>query len=132
MTRINVVPVDELTRQHLVAEYREIVRIFALVRNSQVKHKTLNNFRKHNTINDEYVLGTGHVKFFYDKLNFILKRYHALIDEMRSRQYSPSPISDQELMLDINIEWFGDYIPTTNAITINRERINKRLAGDKS
>lgn len=30
MTRINRIPVEELSRQHLVAEYRELPRVFAL------------------------------------------------------------------------------------------------------
>jgi len=32
MTRINVIPVEELTTKHLVAEYRENPRAFALAR----------------------------------------------------------------------------------------------------
>lgn len=55
MTRINCVPVEELTDKHLLAEYRELPRIFNLAR----------------AVEDaptEYVLGTGHMKFFYDKL----------------------------------------------------------------
>ena len=40
MTRINVVPVQELQREHLVAEYKEIVRVFALARAAQYElHK---------------------------------------------------------------------------------------------
>ena len=35
MTRINVVPVEELTNKHLMAEYHEITRIFRLVREAQ-------------------------------------------------------------------------------------------------
>ncbi|MBP7000765.1 pyrimidine dimer DNA glycosylase/endonuclease V [Amaricoccus sp.] len=32
MTRINVVPPEELSRAHLVAEYRELPRVFGMVR----------------------------------------------------------------------------------------------------
>lgn len=40
MTRINVVPVEELTTKHLVAEYRENPRVFALA------HKAYTNRTK--------------------------------------------------------------------------------------
>lgn len=132
MTRINVVPPSELTREHLVAEYREIVRVFALVRNAQNKGINKFNFRQKYKQPTEYTLGTGHVLFFYDKLQYILKRYHSLIEEMIVRGYSPNPISTSELCEGINKEWFGDYIPTVKALQINRERIEKRLSGDKT
>lgn len=32
MTRINLLPASELTDQHLIAEYRELPRIFTIVR----------------------------------------------------------------------------------------------------
>lgn len=127
MTRINVVPVQELTSKHLVAEYREIVRVFALVRKAQSTGLTISNFHKMRKVPPDYTLGTGHVTFFYNKLGYVLKRYHSLIEEMRNREYNPNPISDSELQLNINSSWFGDYIPTRNAIEINRQRIQLRL-----
>lgn len=121
MTRINVVPVEELTRQHLVAEYRELPRVFSLVRNGQ--------FSKQWIIPDEYLLGSGHVTFFYDKLGYLHKRYNQLVDEMRKRGYNPSPIPDAELTSGIVRKYFGDYAPTELALRLNRERISKRLGG---
>lgn len=132
MTRINVVPPAELTRQHLQAEYREIVRIFALVRNAQSKGINKFNFKSKYKQPDEYTLGTGHVLFFYNKLNYILNRYHELVSEMKTRGYSPNPITDKELCYDIHPAWFGEYIPTQHAMSINRERIQKRLSGDNT
>lgn len=60
MTRINLVPVSELSDQHLIAEYRELPRIFNLVLNAQYKGKYPLDFK----ISDTYLLGTGHVTFF--------------------------------------------------------------------
>jgi deoxyribonuclease (pyrimidine dimer) len=37
MTRINVVPPRELTRQHLIAEYRELPRVFGLVKKAAAR-----------------------------------------------------------------------------------------------
>ena len=44
MTRINIVPVDELMDQHLIAEYREITMVPAAL-NRTLKSKKLNNLR---------------------------------------------------------------------------------------
>lgn len=72
MTRINLVDPSELSTKHLVAEYREIVRVFDLARKSQYEmHKKKQP--------SAYTLGTGHVLFFYDKLKFISERYDSLI-----------------------------------------------------
>lgn len=67
MTRINLVPVEELVDKHLVAEKHEITRVLALARN-------------HNP--PTYRMGTGHVTFFYNKIGFIVSRYHELCKEM--------------------------------------------------
>lgn len=57
MTRVNCIPVQELTVKHLVAEYREIPRLFKLAR-----------ILKPNEFVPLYTLGAGHCKLFYDKL----------------------------------------------------------------
>ena len=63
MTRINVVPVGELSQLHLVAEYREITRLPKnLTKSLSRKAKEFNM----DEIPPDYVLGKGHVKFFYD------------------------------------------------------------------
>lgn len=117
MTRINVVPVEELHPKHLVAEYREIVRVFALSRKDVGKIQPP----------EKYVLGAGHVRFFYDKLAFILNRYKALIDEMIRRGYNPKPVDLAELVSGIYIGKFNDYVPTDEALALNRQRIKDRM-----
>lgn len=71
--------------------------------------------------------GTGHVKFFYDKLGFILKRYHMLGDELTSRGYNVKPLSEKALTEGLDAFWMGSYEPTKEALKINRERIQERL-----
>ena len=120
MTRINVIPPTELHRTHLVAEYREIVRVFDLARKCQYElHKK--------KIPNEYTLGTGHVLFFYDKLKFISERYDNLCQEMTDRGYTCNRVSKQELEQGIERSLFWNYEPTTQAIEINKARINERL-----
>lgn len=123
MTRINVVPVSELSDKHLVAEYRELPRVFRLSYEWQLRSRPT-------TIPAEYTLGKGHVTFFYDKIGFLLVRYTDLCKEMRRRgfvvRFPKAP----------NYRHAGDllngYKPTSHALSINRARIAKRLAGDKS
>lgn len=122
MTRINVVDVSTLSRLHLIAEKREITRVFTLVRNAQNRGKNKWNI----VAPKEYTLGTGHVLFFYPRLKYILTRYKELSNEMRSRGYSPNQISDESLLAGIHPSWMGDYTPTPEAIEINLQRIKER------
>lgn len=126
MTRINLVDPKELHQKHLVAEYREIARVFALSRKAQ-----FDVMRGKKDLPKEYTLGTGHVLFFYNKLGYILNRYKALTTEMISRGYSPNPIADIDLVSKIDKKMFGDYIPTEEAIKINRARIYDRMPKGK-
>lgn len=119
MTRINLVHPSELSTKHLVAEYREIVRVFALARNSQYEmHK-----KKQPTA---YTLGTGHVLFFYDKLGFISERYDSLCNEMLERKFTCNRVSKEELHSGIEKNMFFNYNPTKEALLINQERIKER------
>jgi deoxyribonuclease (pyrimidine dimer) len=121
MTRINVVPVQELSGKHLVAEYREITRL-----PNNLK-KSLNRKTKPFSVDEipkEYVLGKGHVKFFYDKMKFLKNRYEQLVQEMLCRGYNPQ-FTDSSLF-EVSSRFFNDYKPTTEAIELNRQRIKKR------
>ena len=120
MTRINVVPVQELHRVHLVSEYREIVRVFSVARKAQYEiHKK--------RIPNEYTLGTGHVLFFANKLKYITNRYNALCEEMVSRGYTCNRVSEVDLIAGIDRTLFWNYVPTEAALAVNRARINERL-----
>lgn len=125
MTRINVVPVQELTREHLLGEWKEITRVFTQRRNA-IQAKRIIKVPK------EYTLGTGHVSFFTDKLGFVLNRYQQLKNEMICRGYKPNPIPDDLLKSGIDERFFRGYTSTEQALMLNRERIAKRLRGDKS
>ena len=119
MTRINLVHPSELSTKHLVAEYREIVRVFALARASQYEM-----YKKKQP--SKYTLGTGHVLFFYDKLKFISDRYDSLCAEMVGRKFTCNRIPKEDLHFGIGKHMFFDYVPTPEAISINRQRITER------
>ena len=117
MTRINAgIPVRSLTREHLQAEHREIKRIPNKVRTGKAK---LDN------IPDTFRLGTGHVRFFYNKLGYLLKRYRQLYEEGLRRGIRFTDFSSawdgipQELM--------QDWQPSKEDAALVQARINERL-----
>jgi hypothetical protein len=96
MTRINTgIKPAELPDKLLLAELREIKRIPNVI--SKGKYNM-------NGIPDEFTLGTGHVKFFYNKLEYLLERYNELRSEAIRRGFNVSDFSEawngvpQELM----------------------------------
>jgi deoxyribonuclease (pyrimidine dimer) len=124
MTRINVIPPKELTTKHLVAEYREITRLptnLKMSLNRKGKKFSLTE------IPNEYVLGTGHVKFFFNKMKFLKNRFESLVDEMLKRGYNPTYRDSNIFIAEEN--FMNDYTPTEDAIRLNRERIKERLNG---
>ena len=129
MTRINCIPVKELHDKHLVAEYRELPRVFTLAMQAY--------FRKNHNPADypEYVLGAGHVKFFYDKLGYCRIRFMELAKEMRRRGFSPDPDLVSKVYDNTGTfpdEVMNNWTPTEAAEQLNRQRINERLKEMKS
>lgn len=135
MTRINVVPEQELSDQHLAGEYHEIARVFELARKASLKYDPALLPKT------EYTLGKGHVQFFYDKLSFISSRYVRLALEMRYRSYKRQLVSgvDLRVVLEIiqsahdaipNPGWWNDYEPTPEALALNRLRLAEKNGDD--
>ena len=125
MTRINLVNPSELCRQHLIAEYRELPRIFGLVRKAVARGETVDSIQ----IPPEYCLGKGHCKFFYDKLAFLFIRYGQIVVEMRKRNYTVNYWFTR-LYTDNNSipkQWWNDYVPPPHSIALSRQRIQQRL-----
>lgn len=117
MTRINVgIPPEELTDQHLIAEHREIKRIPNVI--AKGKYSLDGQPEK-------FKLGTGHVKFFYDKLSYLLKRYKSLYKECKKRGFN---VQDYSAAWDnVPKELMGEYTPTDEDRELIKERINERL-----
>lgn len=130
MTRINVVPVSVLSDKHLMAEYRELPRIFTAVLSHQKDGKLPSDF----TIPDTYVLGKGHVTFFYDKCYYLEDRFNELYAEL---VYNRDFKLDRDLYVSIlnaarsiDAVWYGRYVPTHEAIYLNMARLAKRSKMD--
>jgi len=123
MTRINCIPPQELTGPHLVAEYRELPRIFTLARAAIERGEQPDDPRNPRN----YTLGKGHVRFFYPRLGFLVKRQQALIDEMLRREYQPSYRTTEHLIENIPAIWCADWQPEEAGIALNKARIAERL-----
>lgn len=119
MTRINTIPVKELTDQHLMAEYRELPMVLAAARKSNPQ------LYKPST---QYTLNKGHVKFFFNKKNYLQNRYNQLIQELIDRGFNINP-SQRNIDFEIlnkfhQVNWH----PTWPDLVINRSRIFDRIA----
>lgn len=124
MTRINLIPVEELTDQHLMAEYRELPMI------AKALEKTLRSKSgyQETKVSSTYMLGTGHIYFFYNKRDYLVNRYINLVRELKSRKFNIDPNAR-------NMSWkvFDNitqvhWKPSTEEIEINRSRINERIS----
>ncbi|HGO5855629.1 pyrimidine dimer DNA glycosylase/endonuclease V [Mannheimia glucosida] len=116
MTRINLVPPTELCDQHLLAEHRELTRIPNAVAKGKFSLKGQP---------EDYKLGEGHVRFFFNKLTFLKKRYDALHEECLARGFKVQYFWAEHLPQDPSL-WL-DYQPTETALAANRERIALRM-----
>lgn len=119
MTRINCVPVEELSGPHLVAEYRELPRIFALAQKACLRGQFSQP--------EVYTLGKGHMLFFYTRLGYLSKRHAELVQEMKRRGYKPSFSGvTRDQFPDIPDAFWNDWRPTAEAMQLNRARIAER------
>jgi len=113
MTRINAtVPPKKLCDQHLIAEYREILRVFKLARRT-------------NTAPKKFTLGTGHVSFFYDKLKYAHNRFQLLRREVLDRGFTANMEFDSSILLGKE-NLYNDWIGTKEANKLVTNRMLER------
>lgn len=124
MTRINVVPPEKLFNLHILAEYRELPRVFTLA--AQAAAKGSNWKRRQPLI---YTMGPGHVLFFYDRLRWLAERHKLLVAELLARGYEPKFREDlyKKWRKQIPKEYWRDYAPDQAALDANWKRIHLRM-----
>lgn len=116
MTRVNVgISVKELPKKLLLAEHREIKRIPNMVSEGRVSFVG---------IPDKFTLGAGHVKFFYNKLGYIQKRYEEIYQECILRGCDVQYYGDVFSKIDSKL--MNDYIPTERDRQLLVQRISER------
>lgn len=113
MTRINTIAVQDLLDQHLFIEYREITRVNKLARHRKPGEAWPN----------EYILGTGHVKFFYDKGQYLANRCKELYAELIKRGYVPTHKVYIMHADGLNNDWQ----PTEAGVKANLARLQSKL-----
>lgn len=123
MTRINsAINVRRLTDEHLLAEHREIKRLpYCLgkaIASGSVKR-----------IPEKFTLGTGHVLFFLDKMEFAEKRYLQIYYECRRRELSVCWYHDN--FFYVPKEYVLDYTPTDEERQLLIKRITDRIMQSK-
>jgi deoxyribonuclease (pyrimidine dimer) len=93
MTRINAgIHPSRLLDTHLFSEWRELPRIFTMVKEGRNKSKPPAKFS----------LGTGHVCFFYDKLTYLYDRYLMIVRELNIREMSYDEETTESVLTDCN------------------------------
>lgn len=123
MTRINTIDPSDLTDEWLLAEWRELPRI----PNSILSGKAKIDFKK---IPDQYRLGTGHVLFFYNKLNYLQKRHAMICKELDKRNIKRDPLVRVDLSSLDNVLrgcLCKDWQPSQKDHNVNIERLQERF-----
>ena len=117
MTRINIgIKPATLHDKHLLAEHREIVRIPNSIKRGRYNFKD---------IPTKFKMGKGHVKFFYDKLKYLHKRYDEIHNECICRGFNVTDFSDS--FKDLPCEFYNDYSPTKEDIGIISLRLEEKI-----
>lgn len=118
MTRINLIDPVELMDQHLTAEHLEIGYLIGSLRRSLSSKTPIQ-------IPPEFTLGKGHVKFFYNKVQYLQNRHQQLKVEGAKRGIN----------LTYQIDWSGlpawtmkNWTPSDRDKDIVRERIQERIS----
>ncbi|MFB6307275.1 MAG: pyrimidine dimer DNA glycosylase/endonuclease V [Flavobacteriales bacterium] len=116
MSRINAgIEPHELSRKHLIAEHREIKRIPNLI--AKKKYHM-------DGIPENFKLGKGHVKFFYDKLYYLKKRYDSLYKECIKRGYNVSYYG--RAWDNVPNQLYNDWVPDKKVRQLVKERIKEK------
>jgi len=123
MTRVNLVRVEDLADQHLFAEWRELKMIPSRVKRNLRDGVPMFDIPK------EYTLSSGHVRFFYDKFDWLYERHVSLTNELINRNFELSEYISYHHFIDtIPIKLAASFwLPTTKEIKINIDRISERL-----
>jgi len=109
MVRINLIDPKQLSDQHLIAEYREILLLFGTYKNK---------LNKKMEPSDDNLMNP--FRFFYNKLLYLKRRHTALREEMIVRGFKPTKFVD---LNDYPWHRINDFEPEK----IHKDRIIKRI-----
>lgn len=101
-----------------MAERYEILEIARIIKAGRYK---LEN------IPATYRLGTGHKKFFYNKLKYCKERYEALHQEALKRGFNVQYFNTFEELDILHPELFNDYSPSLEELEVSRACLQGRI-----
>lgn len=117
--RINCIDVSDLADQHLRAEWVEFLMLGPYIKRSTNSKNGLVLSKS-----KKYILGTGHARFFYDKLTYVENRYKEIASEMNRRGFKANP---SLCLNEFPKSLFNDWTPTEEDKITNLKRIVKRI-----
>jgi len=120
VVRINLVPPSELTDQHLIAEHDEILMLCGALQRTQNSKIGYQESR----IASDFLLGKGHIYFFFNKGEYLHERFIQVQTEMRERGFHPTKTFPTHIWPS---HLYNNYTPTQQAFEIIRERIKCRI-----
>jgi deoxyribonuclease (pyrimidine dimer) len=112
MTRVNVIPVSELSDQHLIAEYHELPRV--IKQNIDISNAP-----------QCFVLGTGHMRWARAHWKYTCDRFCNICREMEYRGFNVN-FAPESLYGYMAEQKAGEYTVTDADIEKNRERIREK------
>ena len=80
----------------------------------------------------KFTLNTGHVKFFYDKGEYLHKRYGLLIEELQKRGFKLDPSRAVDWTVFKDNDLYNDWSPTAEDQVIILQRIHQKIAMKRS
>lgn len=119
MVRVNIIDVKKLTDQHLVAEFDEIFMLVSYFK----RYPALVN------IPVKFCLGTGHMKFFKDKILYIQKRHELIRREMLRRGFNPVARIDYKGLPRL---LFNNWKPSKDDRDLIKSRLLERIKAKPS
>lgn len=119
MTRINCIDPALLSGKHLVAEYRELPRVFNLAHAAMLRGDRPDDPR----IPPRYTLGRGHVLFFYPRCGYLRRRFLLLVAEMQHRGYAPGYLDVPPVFQQLDTGWRCNWEPDASAMRSNLWRL---------
>lgn len=111
MVRVNLINPKQLSDNHLIAEYNEILKMTGFLR----KYPS-------GSIPTRFCLGKGHICFFRDKLKYLKKRHEQIKKEMRKRRFAARKT--------LSLKGFGkqkDWRPSKKDLELIKKRLVKRV-----
>lgn len=126
MTRINCgISVSDLSREHLLAEHREIKRVCYRLR------ERLKTGKFEDIPTPFYVIKGEAIAFkelfWLDKGAYTYKRYNEIYEECLRRKYKVKYYGGNWGIYEQKTEYWNDYEPTQDQIKMIEDRIVERL-----